>query len=215
MGFNKRKNNILDENIEDIITEIDCPHCAMVYKSDGRDVKVRDMFNQVHWVSIHPEFFGEAEQIEDNVFRCSSCFRYFVLDLMKMRTRPLKRMEQKKVDPKARYHHRIMRLSQLEAAYIGLQRFSQIMITGFDEELGILNFKDSYGNDCRVELAPMILKAFIVDASADMRVKNSIIKAIKIGKDYSYNYIPGDELAENKMKRPDEKCNECAMDKHD
>lgn len=213
MRTNKRNNN--DENIEDIVTEIDCPHCAMVYKADNRDKKVMDMFHQVHWVSVHPEFFGEAEQVEENVFRCSSCFKYFVLDLMKMRTRPLKRMERKRIDPQARFHHRTMKFSQLEAAYIGLQRFSQITITGFDEELGILHFKDAYQNDCKVELAPMILKAFIVDTAADMRVKNSIIKAIRIEKDYSYNYRHEDELEENQIQMPGHECPECEKERHD
>ncbi len=212
MRSNKRK---IDEHIEDIVTEIDCPHCAMVYKADGKDKKVMDMFHQVHWVSVHPEFFGEAEQIEENVFRCSSCFKYFVLDLMKMKTRPLKRIERKRVDPQARFHHRTMKFSQLEAAYIGLQRFSQITITGFDEEMGILHFKDAYHNDCKVELAPMILKAFIVDTAADMRVKNSIIKAIRIEKDYSYNYRPGDELEENQIKTPDYEIEESERERRD
>ena len=79
--------------------------------------------------------------------------------------------------------------NHLEAAYLGLEQFATIHVTQFNAETGELYFMDAFGNECRVEIMPMILKSFIVDSSADDKVKDAIMQAIKMKKldDSSYN----------------------------
>lgn len=172
-------------------TDVGCPHCAMLYKTHMYKVassRVSQM--RLELVSAKPEYYDDASLVSENIYKCASCKRLFVLNLMNFKTRPLNYLEQRQFNKyKGMTRNKKLTFNHLEAAYLGLEQFSTIHVTQFNAETGELYFMDAFGNECRVELMPMILKSFIVDSSADDKVKDAIMQAIKMKKldDSSYN----------------------------
>jgi hypothetical protein len=140
-------------------------------------------------VSAKPEYCDDASPVAENVYKCASCKRLFALNLMNFKARPLNYLEQKRFNKyKGVVRNKKLTFNHLEAAYLGLEQFATIHVTQFNAETGELYFMDAFGNECRVELMPMILKSYIVDSSADDKVKDAIMQAIKMKKldDSSY-----------------------------
>ena len=179
-----------NETVEEGSTDVECPHCAMLYKTHIYEVtssRVSQM--RLELVSAQPEQYEDASPVAENVYRCASCRRLFAINLANFRSRPLNYLEQKRFNKyKGMVRNKKLTFNHLEAAYLGLEQFATIHVTQFDADSGVLYFMDAFGNECRVELMPMILKSFIVDSSADDKVKDAIMQAIKTKKldDSSY-----------------------------
>lgn len=175
------KKNVIDDVAEEGIADVECPHCAMVYMTQMYEATASRVYQmQLELVSAQPDFYEDAEPIAENVYRCASCNRLFVLNMLNHRARPLTYIEQKKYNKFGITRNKKLTFNHLEAAYLGLEQFATIHVTQFDAESGVLYFLDAFGNECRVELMPMILKSYIVDNSADDKVKDAIMQAIKM-----------------------------------
>lgn len=188
--MHRRYRKYVNENdVEEGVTDVECPHCAMTYKPHMYEVtssRVSQM--RLELVSAKPDC-DDASPVAENVYKCASCKRLFALNLMNFKARPLNYLEQKRFNKyKGVVRNKKLTFNHLEAAYLGLEQFATIHVTQFNAETGELYFMDAFGNECRVELMPMILKSYIVDSSADDKVKDAIMQAIKMKKldDSSY-----------------------------